>query len=175
MDVDEAIHMGSDDGERVESEECDAALDRCERAELLRDGARAQAERFKRERDDARAELNRLRIVAEYGRALMELVEQLDRLRRQPCAYVVDAASAIAALRDEIDEAASETPGTERACREAGDVLGGALQLVLVMGDSPLRTIVLLERKLRNRLDLVEHRGLTWEQAKAELRGMEDR
>lgn len=101
--------------------------------------------------------------------ALSALVLQVMRMRRlKPLPQSREAI--IAHLRQELLEVEDEDEGSQADIRERGDVLALAVNLVLAIDEEGAGGLVdAAERvtvKLRRRLDLVEHRGLPWSQAK---------
>lgn len=139
------------------------------RLSMLLAGARIQAERAQAE---VEAMTSRLPRAVFLGEALQSLVRQLHRLRANPCPTMRHGFT-VKGLRDqireELDECAPETEGSERAQAEAMDLLGAALHHAIAQGVDPLVGLDALARKLEGRND-ARDRGLTWAQAKAEER-----
>ena len=143
------------------------------RASELRDGARAQCERRTAERDEA---LVRLRIAdreATFGRSVLALVNEILRLRQmmaeRPDAFPSDSSpeSIAAVLAGELAEVTRETPGSEAAQRESGDVFAAAVHLMLAHNACLLAEFDAVVSKIEARLDAMEDDPTcTWADAK---------
>lgn len=103
------------------------------------------------------------------GQALLGLVEQIERLRKNPCpamGFGFDHDDIASAVESEVAEVRAEIPGSRPAKTETAGVLATALHLVIVHGSDPVEAIGGETEKLRRRLDVVEAGG-TWAEAKA--------
>jgi NTP pyrophosphatase (non-canonical NTP hydrolase) len=143
------------------------------RATQLRDGARSVCERRTAERDEA---LVRLRIAdreATFGRSVLALVNEILRLRQmmaeRPDAFPSDSSpeSIAAVLAGELAEVTRETPGSEAAQRESGDVFAAAVHLMLAHNACLLAEFDAVGSKIEARLDAMEEDPTcTWADAK---------
>lgn len=127
-----------------------------------------QAIRAQVERDDARSELARARRDIRLGAAVRGLVEQIERLRKNPPPPLDVSREGISAhVVSEVGEVANELAGSPAAQRECAGVIATSLHLAIAE-ESPLVRIIEDEAdRLQRRLDRVEAGG-TWEDAKAE-------
>lgn len=144
---------------------------KAERHQALRIQAEWTAERRTRERDEALAALARQAVDVERGRALAELVGQIERLRRtapEQTPFGFDPDDVAKMVAREAAEVQDETPCSTAAREECGDVLAGAVHLLLAHRGNLVQAIAGVAAKLRARLDLVDQ-GLSWESAKAKL------
>lgn len=143
-----------------------------QRAQDLLAQARAQCERRTEQRDQARVIAQRLAEEAAFGRALLDMLEQIRRLRRTPCptqGFGFEIEDIEGVVENELAETRDEIPGSPRARAESIDLLGGALHLALVhhhMSDAGvLAGMLAWIEKIRRRLDHVDAGG-TWAEAK---------
>lgn len=102
-------------------------------------------------------------------KALSALVLQVMRMRRL-APLPQDRESIIAHIESELAEVRAEADGSQDDLRERGDVLALAINLALAVDEEGAAGLVdvaaRVTMKLRLRLDQVELRGRTWEQAK---------
>ena len=100
------------------------------------------------------------------GDLFVDLVDQILRLRRLEI-FDCSPEAVFARLLEEAEEY-DQALDDDMIVDEAGDVLAMAAHLALVAsgGDHPGEALCGVLDKLQRRLDAVEHRGLTWAQAK---------
>jgi NTP pyrophosphatase (non-canonical NTP hydrolase) len=117
----------------------------------------------------------RLRIAdrdATFGRAVLTLADQILRLRAmmaaRPNAFTTDSspASVAAVLSGELAEVARETPGSEAAQRECGDVFAAAVHLMIAHDACLLAELDGVLSKIEARLDTMDEHQCTWAEAK---------
>jgi NTP pyrophosphatase (non-canonical NTP hydrolase) len=143
------------------------------RAAELRDQARAVCVRRTAERDEALARLRIADREATFGRSVLALANEIMRLRsmmaERPSAFPTDSSpqSIAAVLAGELAEVARETPGSEAAQRESGDVFAAAVHLMLAHNACLLAEFDAVGSKIEARLDVMEDDpNCTWDDAK---------
>ena len=142
------------------------------RAVQLRDGARSQCQRRTAELAEAHARLRINDGEAAYGRAVLGLAAEIERLRTMTSARPDDfpldnsPTSIAAVLSGELAEVCRERAGSEDAQRECGDVFAATVHLMIAHDACLLAEIDAVGNRIADRLDAMDERGCTWSEAK---------
>jgi hypothetical protein len=137
------------------------------RAQQLRDGARAQCERRTAELAEAHARLRIADRDAAVGRAVLDLADQICRLRdvalEHPDAFPFTntPANVAALLTGELGEVLREPVGSADAQRECGDVLAAAMHLMIAHEGCLLAEVDATATRPRSRSSTARSRNRT--------------